>query len=260
MKILITGGNGFITKSIIDELNNHDVTVTTRDQIDLTNNAAVNLFFENVEYDVVVHTAAAGVTTPMSSDISILDQNLAMYYNLLNNKDKFKRFINIGSGAEIHFNAYPYGLSKSIISKSIIQKSEFYNLRVYGIFGPHELQSRFIKSNLLRYINKSAMTIAQDKQMDFFYIKDLTTLLDGYINGSCDNLQTEMDCVYSFSPTLYDIASYINTLDDYQVDIKVLQPGQATSYTGIYTANGEYIGLQRGIKEMYDILKNKIVS
>ena len=73
-------------------------------------------------------------------------ENLSMYYNLYANRNKFSRFINFASGAEIHDPDSPYGRSKKIIRDSVSDKNNFFNLRIYGLFDENELDTRFIKS------------------------------------------------------------------------------------------------------------------
>jgi hypothetical protein len=55
---------------------------------------------------------------------------------------------------------------------------------------------------------------------------------------------------------LYDIAEIINKLDDYEVPI--LSGKNASSYVGHYhPLNLDFIGLEQGIKETYNKLKNE---
>ena len=64
MNILITGGNGYIAKSLSDGLwrgmNRHHITSITRNDFDLTDREATNKWFEDKYFDVVIHTAVVG--------------------------------------------------------------------------------------------------------------------------------------------------------------------------------------------------------
>ena len=54
MRILITGGNGYIAKSLYKELNDkHDITLINRKDLDLTNTLEVNEWFQNRCFNVV---------------------------------------------------------------------------------------------------------------------------------------------------------------------------------------------------------------
>jgi GDP-L-fucose synthase len=184
-------------------------------------------------------------------------QNLQMFYNLLNNKQCFGKLINFGSGAELEMPADPYGLSKNVISKIIDTEPYFYNIRIYGVFDENELDTRFIKSNIKRYINKESIQIHQNKIMDFFYMKDLVTLIKFYIHE--DKPPKNIDCSYKQTHSLLDTSNFINNLSDYKVKINIGE-GKGTPYVGnfpINIPNTPYIGLEQGIKETYKKLKIK---
>ena len=94
MKILITGGNGYIAKSLNKAFKDaYDVTLITRQDFDLLNSRAVNAWFEDKYFDVVIHTAVAGGNRLKPDTAEVLDINLIMYYNLIGNSDKFDKFI-----------------------------------------------------------------------------------------------------------------------------------------------------------------------
>jgi GDP-L-fucose synthase len=176
-----------------------------------------------------------------------------MYYNLLNCKNRFGKLIHFGSGAETITPETPYGLSKKVIANSISEIDNFYNIRIFGVFDEDELDTRFIKGNIKRYINKEPMIIHHDKFMDFFYMKDLISLVDYYIVN--DNLPKQIDCSYNKLYTLSDIANIINSLDDYKVDIKIEKEGMSSSYCGVTNMLVDFVGLEQGIKEVYNKLK-----
>jgi nucleoside-diphosphate-sugar epimerase len=259
MNILITGGDGFIAKNLKNKLSCCNITSINREDLDLTDIYKTAVFFRGRKFDAVIHTAAVGVSTPTHDNVDILDQNLSMYYSLLQNRKHFNKFINLGSGAEIHGRAYPYGLSKAIIRESLLQKQEFYNIRIYAVFGSEELNTRFIKANILRYVDKQPMIINQNKRMDFFYIDDLTSLIRRYIYE--ESLPKEIDCTYNQTLKLTDIAGIINSLNSYKVCININKDGMDNDYCGIYNdiiENTNLINLQRGIQNIYnDICKNK---
>jgi UDP-glucose 4-epimerase len=94
-----------------------------------------------------------------------------------------------------------------------------YNIRIYGVFDENELDTRFIKNNIKRYINRESLKIHQNKIMDFFYMEDLVTLVKHYISET--HLPKNVDCSYDYNHSLYDIAHMINNLSDYKVDIEL---------------------------------------
>lgn len=258
MKILITGGSGYIAKSLYANISQrYDTLLINRQILNLENSNEVDKFFHDKYFDVVIHCAISGGNRLKSDDWDILDKNLVMYYNLLKNKDHYGKFINFGSGAELQSQNTPYGMSKMVIRHSILEKDNFYNVRIYAVFDENELDTRFIKSNLTRYINKESMMIFENKRMDFFYMKDLILLINHIIENDKESLIKEVNCSYMDNPTLLEIAEYINTLEDYEVDILV---GQKISDDYFSKLNAPYLlnymGWRKGVFETHQKLKN----
>jgi dTDP-4-dehydrorhamnose reductase len=259
MKILITGGNGYIARSLYNAYKDiYDVTSITRKDFDLTDGEATIQWFRDRYYDVVIHCAVTGGSRLKGDTFEVMDKNLCMYYNLLQCQSHYNKFIHFGSGAELLQRDTPYGLSKYVIRQSILEKNKFYNIRIYGVFDENELDTRFVKSNIKRYINKEPMLI-QDKRMSFFYMQDLITLVDHHIQASPSSLIKESSCAYVSSTSLLDIANFINELDNYKVPIYMdTQIGK--DYESNYNApyGLKYIGLKQGIIETYNKLKNEL--
>jgi GDP-L-fucose synthase len=254
MKILITGGKGYIAKSLYNTFKDkYDITCVTRQDFDLTVFQLVNNFFQNKYFDVVIHCAVQGGSRLKTESYKDMDVNLTSYYNLLQHKSHYNKLIHFGSGAEINTPESPYGLSKRIIAKSISEIDNFYNIKIFGVFDENELNTRFIKGNIKQYINKKPIIIHQDKFMDFFYMKDLISLVDYYINN--DKLPEQIDCSYFGLYKLSEIADMINGLGEYKVSIQIENKEMALSYCGVPNMLLNFIGLEQGIKEVYNKLK-----
>lgn len=258
MNILITGGNGYIAKSLANGLRfQHTITSITRQDFDLTDAYKTRAWLEGKHFDVVIHTAICGGSRLQKDSAAVLDNNLKMYYNLLDNRSSFDRFINIGSGAELYYINTPYGLSKHVIRQSLLNQDNFYNVRVFAVFDENELDTRFIKANLMRYIQKEPMKIHSNHRMDFFYMKDFVAVIDHYINDNSP--QKEYDCTYAESLHLSDIADYINQLADYKVAVDIELSFSVNDYVGKSTAiDIDFVGLKSGIHESYEKLICKI--
>ena len=253
-KILITGGNGYVAKSLYNSLcHDYSVTSVTRNEFDLTDASQTNQWFSDKHFDVVIHTAIKGGNRLVADDASVLDANLQMYYNLLSNQQHYDKFINIGSGAEVYAKNSPYGLSKLVIQNSIRHKQNFYNLRVYGVFDENEMSTRFIKANVIRYIQRKDIEIIQDKIMDFFYMEDFISTIRYYVDNT--NLPKEFECNYSKSFYLSEIANKINNLSSHTVSITVMNKTAGDNYIGInIPIDIKFLGLDIGIKSVYEKL------
>lgn len=257
-KILITGGNGYIAKSLhhnLKELCN--ITTISRKDFDLTDSFETLKFFSNKHFDVVLHCASSGGSRLKKDDFQIMDDNLKMYFNLLNCKNRFDRFINLGSGAEIYYPETPYGLSKKVIFTSILNKNNFYGIRIFGLFDENEIETRFIKSNILRYIMNEPLLLYENKEMDFFYMEDFTRLVKHFIFSVKDILPKIYDCTYNKTFKTIEILEMINNLGENKSPI-INDFLEREKYSGEFIDLGiEYVGLEQGIKNTYKILKKK---
>ena len=250
MKILVTGGNGYIAKSLVKNFSNkYDVTSITRKDFDLSNSVDAFNWFKDKSFDVVIHTAIVGGSRLQSDGSDVIQQNLMMYYNLVQNQKCFDKLISFGSGAEIFQTHTPYGISKKIIADSILENDNFYNIRVFAVFDENELDRRFIKSNIIRYIKKEPIYIHSNRLMDFFYMKDLCSLVEYYIEN--ENLPKEVNASYKEKYTLENIAEIINDLNYDSVSVIIEDDIDFDFYAGESNLPIPCIGLHKGIEETY---------
>ena len=257
--ILITGGNGYVGRSLSNLLkDSYEVTSISRQDFDLSNFEDTKSFFKGKYFDVVIHCAISGGSRLKQEGVDVLDNNLKMYYNLLSNESCYGRFINFGSGAEYNNPDSFYGKSKSAISESIKWKSKFYNIIIYAVFDDNELDTRFIKSNLKRYINRETMIVSSNKKMTFFYIPDLVKLVTHIIETESEKLFHLNHACYSENCTLLELCEMINSLGDYKVDISFANDKErdyVSDRSNEYALN--YLGLKKGIRETYEKLRCK---
>jgi nucleoside-diphosphate-sugar epimerase len=260
MKILVTGANGYIGKAIYNALKNkHQIFCASRQTFDTTSFTSMNDFLKTKYFDVVIHCAVSGGSRLTTETYKDMDDNLASYYNLLQHKSNYNKLIHFGSGAEMNIPETPYGLSKRVIARSISNTENHYNIRIYAVFDENELETRFIKANIKRYIKGEPIIINSDKKMDFFYMKDFLKLVEYYIVNT--NPPKEIDCTYNHSYTLSEIAQKINNLNNNKSDIIIQNNYKINDYIGKHTKllDCNYMGLDTGIKEVYNLLKSSIL-
>ena len=255
MKILITGGNGYIAKSIKNSLwDKYHIIAPGREELDLLSSESVDAFFEGKYFDVIIHTATVGGSRLKEEDETVSFYNLIMFYNLLRKKEQFNKLISFGSGAEFKTDYTPYGFSKKIINKLIHKHDNFYNLRIYAVFDQNELETRFIKANIKNVLQNAPIKIHQDKLMDFIYMPDLISIVEYYLTGK--DLPKEIDCIYNDTVSLSKIAQQINNLSTNKVPINIEDPLPGQNYIGTYSELPiAFIGLEQGIKNVYNKLK-----
>jgi dTDP-4-dehydrorhamnose reductase len=260
MKILITSKTGYLSKALVNFFSkDHDVTCIGREDLMLTDRRVVAEWFKDKYFDIVLHAAITGGNRLIPEVDSTLSDNLKMFFNLLNQKDKYKKLISFGSIAEYDLYDSVYGLSKNIIARYIQEEPNFYNLRICGLFDQNDLDTRFIKANINKYIQKKDIIIHNDKFMDFIYMKDLIKIIDHYVNNN--DLPKLVDCVYDKKYSLIDIANLINDLNNYKCKINLENNSNIKDYIGqgvvLKNLKLELIGLKEGIKETYNLLLNE---
>ena len=274
MNVLITGGNGFIARNIYKTIKDeHGVILTNRQTLNVLDRNQVTKFFDDNQIDIVIHTAVSGGSRTKEDDIYTLIDNLSMFNNLVENRNKFGSLIHFGSGAEFDRRtdiisakendescpADYYGLSKKIIKREIDKIENFYNLRIFGCFGEDELGTRFIKSAVKSVKSGHAIKIHQNRYMDFFYIEDLCRVVEHYIeNISKKDLPKDMNLCYNKHKSLLNIANKINKLMNKPYEnVVVQQSGYYTEYTGngevLDTLGLELDGLDKGLERCINV-------
>jgi dTDP-4-dehydrorhamnose reductase len=255
MKILITGGNGYIATSITNTLwEKYHILSPGKKELDLTDRKSVDKFFKDKYFDVVIHTAIKGGSRLTKDDQTVLLDNVIMMTHLHSHKDKYSKLINLGSGAEIYAPETPYGDSKRWCNELVNQTENWYTLRIYGVFDENELDTRFIKSSINNVLQGNPIKIHQDKLMDFIYMPDLISIIEHYITGK--DLLKEVDCIYDDVISLSNIAQQINNISINKVLINILNQLPGENYIGTYTELPiAYLGLEYGIKNVYNKLK-----
>lgn len=277
MKILITGKNGFIGSHLVKSLSkNHDILAVSRNDLDLTNSNQTNIFFQNNNFDLIINTAILGGKTGNNDGPEVLYDNISMMFNLLNFKSNNTKLFNFSSGYELDKNTdltanysktvnyYPldyYGMSKNIISRISTEYPEIYTFRLFGVFGEYENENRFIKKNILNYINNQPITVIKDRYLDFTYIENIINVVEYYINNIDNNLNHFIDVVALKKYKLTETVDVINNLNQHKVKIIINDEGIDNSYIG----SGEYfssiipnyISLEEGIKKVYEYIIKK---
>ena len=251
--VLITGGNGYIAKSLIHGLSaSFDVVGVTRKDFDITDSSAVGKWFDGKSFDVVIHAAVTGGSRLRQDSDGVYQTNKVMFKNILKHRSKFGRLISFGSGAELYSPSTPYGDSKLWIANQIKNNENCHNLRIFGVFDHNELNTRFIKANIIRYLNNEPMYIHQDKMMDFFYMQDLIGVVQHFIESSTP--PKEVDCSYHHKQSLSDIATQINNLGNHTVPVHIELSGSSTYLGKPLELDIPLIGFPRGLADTFKLL------
>lgn len=266
MKILITGTDGYIGKSILNSLtdwkwviykpeNSYDITYINRKVCDLVDSDQVRTFFEGKYFDVVIHCAAVGGSRLFKESRKIFKSNIRMFENLLSQKDNYGKLIHFGSGAQFVDPLTDYGQSKKIIADTIESQDNFYNLIIWGLFDENELDTRFIKSNIKRCLNNEKMVIHKDKYMDFFHMTDLVNIIVKYIETDSEKLLKTFECKYEETYRLTHIAEMISLILGKTAKIEVLEDGLDKPYASDSKTTYTFAKFEDRLKETIEKLK-----
>jgi nucleoside-diphosphate-sugar epimerase len=187
MKVCVLGAGGFVGKNLLRGTNWVGVT---HNELDLTNQKAVEDYFKTHDYDVVIHCAVIGGSRLKPDDGDVIYKNILMFENVVR---VFKgKVLYFSSGAALRGNPPidPYGLSKWIIDRRIETITDAHSLRIWGCYGPDELSTRF--SAVCK--EKGHVVIDKDRYFDFIDIEDVKKIVQEYVTGSID--KKEYNLVY----------------------------------------------------------------
>ncbi len=263
--VLVTGGNSFISQSIVPELSkNYSILSPSHKQVDIKSQLDLYEIFLANDFKTVIHCASKGGRRNREDGPLDFYDNLLMLNHLLEYQIKHKfKLILFSSGAEFDrrttifnkkeglYNYTPidyYGLSKFIQSKIVNQRNNVVNLRLFNVFSEIGQKDSFIYSTIEKCLNNKDVTIWEDKIFSFFYSKDLTKVIDYSICNFSN--YTELNCVYSSLYKLSEITKLIKKLTNSKSNI-IIDNNIGKSYHGsgdkLYSLNLKLDGLITGI-------------
>ena len=103
-KVLITGGNGFIARSLDESLSlSYTVTRKNRAELDLLDSQKVFDYLKKESFDVVIHSATYDAAPKFSTKdpTKVLENNLRMFMNIARASDYYGKLIFFGSGSRV---------------------------------------------------------------------------------------------------------------------------------------------------------------
>ncbi len=276
MKILITGGNGFIAKSLFEQFRiKYDVLALNRNELDLLNTYGVYKYLSRNHFDVIIHTATYDAAPVFSKKdpLKVLENNLKMFFNIVRNEKSFKKFIYFGSGAEFdrkhwhpkmsedYFDNYvpqdQYGFSKYLMTKYTLLSKNIYNLRLFGVFGKYDdWRYRFIPNACCHAVLNKPIVIKKNNIFDYMYIDDLVKIVDWFINNK------PKEKVYNVcTGTAYEfriLAEKIVEISGKKLDIIIKDSNNVQEYSGDNSKlikelkNFKFTPIEKAISSLYN--------
>jgi GDP-L-fucose synthase len=167
MKVLVTGGNGFLGKGVVNKLlnNNYEIKVVRSSKTNLIVKEQVDHLFESYNPDAVIHLAATvgGIGANMANPGKFFYDNMMMGLNIIHASSiwNVKKFVMVGTVCSYPkycpvpfkesdlWNGYPeetnapYGISKKALYVMLDSYKKQYNLNSTvlvpcNLYGPND--------------------------------------------------------------------------------------------------------------------------
>lgn len=188
--ILLTGGSGFIGRSILNSelAKTYKILAPTHAELDLLDERAVGAYLVIHRPTFVIHTATLGDVP------EAIEKNTRMFLNLARMEDFFGRMFNLSSGAVYDRTKYlndvreedigetiptdPYGYSKFLMERMGNTYTKIVTLYLFGIYGPMEQSFRFPIHSITKALRGESPIIYQERMMSYLWIGDFLYMLN----------------------------------------------------------------------------------
>ena len=275
MKVLITGGSGFIGQNLREKLGDkYLIQAPSSEELNLLDAVTVSDYLRRNAFDMIIHSATWNATRTSPKDTSlVLENNLRMFFNLARRKDDFGRMIYFGSGAEYsrenwfprmkeqffdtHMPTDQYGFSKYVMAKYSEGAGNIHNLRLFGIYGKYEdWRIRFISNACARAVHDFPITIRQNVYFDYLYIDDLVEIVRNFIDREIG--ATTFNVCTGITFDLITLAKLVIAVSGKDLAIEVAKAGLGREYSGdnsrLLTETGgfQFRNMESCIAELYN--------
>jgi GDP-L-fucose synthase len=258
VKVLLTGGSGFIGRNLAEYLGErYSIVAPSSTELNLLDQDCVSGYLRAGRFDVVVHAATTRSNRRMGASADLLDRNCRMFFNLARNRSLFGKMLHFGSGAEYNraelpprvsesyfdtrIPTSPYGFSKYICSKYAATTDNIFVLRLFGVFGKYEdWDVRFISNACARVVKGLPVVIRQDVRFDYLYVSDLAELLAWFLEHEPQSKTYNVCRGETFS--LLELAGMVAAASSCNPDIVVRNKTMAPEYSGDNTRMLSEIG------------------
>ena len=273
-KILLTGGNGFIGKNILQSFlaDKYDITAPRSFELNLADTQAVDDYFRAHSFDVVLHAATKPGHRNAKDPTNLFYTNVRMFENLVRHSDKFGKLINFGSGAVydtaadnrlvtedqigVRCGKDDHSFCKYVVHKRIEALKNVFDLNIFGIFGKYEdWEIRFISNAICKTIFGLPITLRQNRRFSYLYVNDLMPILEYFIEN------TPKYKSYNITPDeeteLLQAAKTVQKIGGGKGEIIVAAEGYGLNYSGSNArlkseiTNLQFTPFEQAVKELF---------
>lgn len=249
MKVLLTGGSGFIGKNIKESFLNekYQIYAPPRAELDCFNDKSVAAYFSKYSFDIILHSASKPGHRNAVDPTGILMANSRMIFNLLKYQSSWGKLINMGSGSiydmanyrpkvkEEYFGTHipidEHGYNKYIFGLLFPHYKNTIDFRIFSIFGKYEEYAiRFISNAICKTLFDLPITIKQNRRFDFLFVDDLMPIIDYFITH--DARHSEYNIAPDSSIELLEAAKIVRGISGKDLDIKIAKEGMGLEYSG----------------------------
>ncbi len=277
MKILVTGGSGFIGKTFIKTYKKtFDIVAPTHEQMDLTDARSIAKMFAKNKFDAVVHLAglgSSGNAAPLEADNLIMFKNI-QYMAIAHG---VKKLITVGEGVEfdrsrpiVDFtedkfgSSIPtdgYGLGRYLINVLASKDKITTVLRIFNVYGEGGGTRPINKIVAAASRGKKQITIDRDRVISAIEVCDAVRVIAAFLQKNLP--RGDYNLVADDKMSYLEIAKTMKRLirkDGFDIDIVVKNPAPDLEYSA---SNAKLMSvlpiklttMKSGVKKLYEQLK-----
>ena len=248
MKILLTGGSGFIGRNTMEQLGqDYEILAPSHAELDLIDAEAVSAWLARHTVDAVIHAAVRPGHRNAADPSRQLDINLRMFVNLTRCRDAWGRMIYLGSGAVYGIQddvaragesdvgrrvpADDHGFSRYVLAQLAANTAGVVELRPFGVFGKYEDYAiRFISNAICKTLFGLPVTLRRDRRFSYLWVDDLMPVLRHFL--ACPDPHGAYNVVPDVTDSLRDLAGLVVAISGKDLPVQVGQEGFGLDYTG----------------------------